>query len=75
MPEKSGLSRHLGLWATTLAGVGTILGAGIYVLVGIAALEAGNAAWLSFLIAAIMVGLTGISYARLTLLCIIKLFI
>jgi basic amino acid/polyamine antiporter, APA family len=66
MTAKTGLSRRLGLWATTLAGVGTILGIGIYVLIGIAAREAGNAVWLSFLIAAIVAAFTGISYARLS---------
>jgi basic amino acid/polyamine antiporter, APA family len=66
MVVKTGLSRHLGLWATTVAGVGTILGTGIYILIGIAAREAGNAVWLSFLIAAIVAALTGISYARLS---------
>jgi basic amino acid/polyamine antiporter, APA family len=62
---ETGLSRRLGLWATTLSGVGLILGAGIYVLVGVAAGEAGNALWLSFLIAALVAALTGSSYARL----------
>ncbi len=59
------LAKRLGLGAATLAGVGVILGAGIYVLVGIAAGEAGNAVWLSFLFAAFGAGLTGFSYARL----------
>ena len=31
------LKRRLGLWVTTLTGVGVILGSGIYVLVGVAA--------------------------------------
>jgi basic amino acid/polyamine antiporter, APA family len=66
MTPKTGLSRRLGLWSTTLAGVGTILGIGIYVLIGVAAREAGNAVWLSFLIAAIVAAFTGISYARLS---------
>jgi basic amino acid/polyamine antiporter, APA family len=66
MTAKTGLSRRLGLWATTLAGVGTILGIGIYVLIGVAAQEAGNAVWLSFLIAAVVAAFTGISYARLS---------
>jgi APA family basic amino acid/polyamine antiporter len=60
------LKRRLGLWVTTLTGVGVILGSGIYVLVGVAAGEAGNAVWLSFLIAAAVAGLTGLSYARLS---------
>jgi APA family basic amino acid/polyamine antiporter len=62
---ETGLARRLGLGVTTLTGVGVILGAGIYVLVGVAAGEAGNAVWLSFLIAAAVAGLTGLSYARL----------
>ncbi len=64
--EETGLHRRLGLFATTLAGVGVILGAGIYVLVGVAAKQAGNMVWLSFLLAAIVAGFTGISYARLS---------
>jgi APA family basic amino acid/polyamine antiporter len=62
---EAGLSRRLGLFAATLVGIGVILGAGIYVLVGVAAGQAGNAAWLSFLISAIVAGFTGLSYARL----------
>jgi basic amino acid/polyamine antiporter, APA family len=64
--DETGLQRRLGLFATTLAGIGVILGAGIYVLVGVAAKQAGNAVWLSFLFAAIVAGFTGISYARLS---------
>jgi APA family basic amino acid/polyamine antiporter len=65
LPEPQ-LKRRLGLWVTTLTGVGVILGSGIYVLVGVAAGEAGNAVWLSFLIAAAVAGFTGLSYARLS---------
>jgi len=65
LPEPQ-LKRRLGLWVTTLTGVGVILGSGIYVLVGVAAGEAGNAVWLSFMIAAAVAGLTGLSYARLS---------
>ncbi len=61
----AGLRRRLGLPAATLAGIGVILGAGIYVLVGVAAKQSGNAVWLSFLISAIVAGFTGLSYARL----------
>lgn len=63
--SEAGLSRRLGLVAATLTGLGIILGAGIYVLVGVAARQAGNAVWLSFIIAAAGAGLTGLSYARL----------
>ncbi|MDO8490661.1 MAG: hypothetical protein Q7T04_01440 [Dehalococcoidia bacterium] len=63
---ETGLSRKLGLPAATLTGLGVILGAGIYVLVGVAAGKAGNAVWLSFLFAALGASLTGVSYARLS---------
>ena len=59
------LRRRLGLFETTLSGIGIILGAGIYALVGPAAGVAGNAVWISFLIAAAMAALTGLSYAEL----------
>ena len=60
------LKRELGLFNVTIAGVGIILGAGIYALIGIASREAGNATWLSFLISAIVAGFTGLSYAELS---------
>ena len=63
--EAPRLSRRLGLWATTLSGVGIILGAGIYVIIGAAARDAGSAVWLSFVLAAVLAGLTGLTYAEL----------
>lgn len=60
------LSRELRLWQVTVAGVGIILGAGIYALIGVAAGGAGNAIWLAFLISAIVAAFTGLSYAELT---------
>jgi APA family basic amino acid/polyamine antiporter len=63
--EQPGLERHLGLATTTLLGIGVILGAGIYVIIGAAAGRAGNAVWASFLLAAAAATLTGLSYARL----------
>lgn len=50
----------------TLYGLGTILGAGIYVLVGKVALYAGVYAPIAFLLAALLAGLTGYSYAALS---------
>lgn len=50
---------------TTVGGVGIILGAGIYALVGEAAGKAGDAVWLSFLIAGVMASIIGLSYAEL----------
>ena len=60
----SALKRELGLFETTLMGVGIILGAGIYVLIGAAAGIAGNSVWMSFTIASIVAIFTGLSYAE-----------
>ena len=60
------LRRELGLLEVTLSGVGIILGAGIYVLIGQAAGLAGNAIWLAFGFSAIIALLTGLSYAELS---------
>ena len=60
------LKKELGLWETTLCGVGIILGAGIYALVGKAAGMSGNMIWLSFLLAALAASTTGLSYAELS---------
>jgi APA family basic amino acid/polyamine antiporter len=60
------LERKIGLWQVVLAGVGIILGAGIYVLIGRAAALSGNALWISFLISALVAMFTGLSYAELS---------
>jgi APA family basic amino acid/polyamine antiporter len=62
----SGLSRSLGLAEVTLSGIGIILGAGIYALIGTAAAGAGNAVWLSFAISAVVALFTAFSYAELS---------
>ena len=59
------LRRALGPVEVTASGVGIIIGAGIYVLLGAATAEAGAAVWASFGLAAILCGLTGLSYAEL----------
>jgi APA family basic amino acid/polyamine antiporter len=46
-------------------GVGLILGAGIYVLIGAAAGIAGNAVWMAFTLGAVIATFTGLSYAEL----------
>lgn len=60
------LKRELNLIDVTLAGVGIIIGAGIYAIIGKAAGIVGNAIWLSFLIGAIVAGITALSYAELS---------
>ncbi|MEQ1787775.1 MAG: APC family permease, partial [Acidimicrobiales bacterium] len=59
------LPRVLGLLELTASGVGIIIGAGIYVLLGAATAEAGAAVWASFGLAAVLCGLTALSYAEL----------
>ena len=49
-------------------GVGLILGAGIYVLIGEAIGFAGNSVWISFLLGTIVAVFAGLSYAELTAL-------
>lgn len=49
-------------------GVGLILGAGIYVLIGEATALGGNATWISFVLGAIVAVFAGLSYAELTAL-------
>ncbi|MBI5061059.1 MAG: amino acid permease [Candidatus Aenigmarchaeota archaeon] len=60
------LKKSLGLFEATLYGVGIILGAGIYALLGVGAGIAGNALWISFMIAAFIATFTGLSYAELS---------
>jgi APA family basic amino acid/polyamine antiporter len=64
--KKVELKRALGLWEVTLSGVGIILGAGIYALIGEAAGLAGNAVWIAFALSALVALLTGLSYAELS---------
>lgn len=62
------LGRHVGLFNLTMYGVGLILGAGIYVLIGEAAGFAGNAIWISFIIGAVVASFAGLSYSELAAL-------
>ncbi|TAN35466.1 MAG: amino acid permease [Candidatus Methanoperedens sp.] len=66
MSNKVELKRELGLLEVTLSGIGIILGAGIYALIGKAAGLAGNSVWLSFAIASLIAVFTGLSYAELS---------
>ncbi|BAW80686.1 amino acid transporter [Candidatus Nitrosoglobus terrae] len=59
------LVRSLGLGTLIFYGIGDILGAGIYALVGKVAGVAGNSAWVSFMAAGILALITGLSYAEL----------
>ena len=60
------LKRTLGLTECVFFGVGSILGAGIYTLIGNVAGLSGNFIWLSFLIAAVSALFTAFSYPELS---------
>lgn len=61
-----GLKKQLSTVQILLYGVGTMLGAGIYVLVGKVAGYAGTLTPLSFIIAGVLAGLTAYSYSLLS---------
>lgn len=60
------LKRTFGLTALLIYGIGDILGAGIYALIGKVASQSGSFTWISFLIALLTALLTALSYAELT---------
>lgn len=60
------LKRSISLPLVTFYGIGTILGAGIYVLVGKVAGEAGMATPFAFLLASLLAGFSAFSYAELS---------
>ncbi len=60
------LKREVGLLGAVAYGVGIIVGAGVYVLIGRAAGHAGNSVWMSFTLAAVVASFTCLSYAELS---------
>lgn len=64
--KEIGLKKQLSTVQILLYGIGTMLGAGIYVLVGKVAGYSGTLAPLSFLIAGVLAGLTAYSYSLLS---------
>lgn len=66
MLRASELKRHLGLWNLVSLGVGFVIGAGIFVITGqAAAMYAGPALTLSFVLCIIPCGTTGLCYGEL----------
>lgn len=61
----AGLKRSLGLGSLTFYGIGLILGAGIYSILGEAAGVAGKGVWIAFLLGSLAALLTGLSYSEL----------
>lgn len=67
MPGRDGgLRRVLGLPSLLFYGVGLILGAGVYSVLGAAAGLAGGGLWAAFLLASVVALATGLSYAELS---------
>lgn len=60
------LERSISLAEAVVYGLGIILGAGIYALIGEAAGIAGNSVWLSFVLAAVIASFTAMSYCELS---------
>ena len=59
------LLRTIGPFQLTLYGLGSMLGAGIYGLVGKAAGQLGSAVWMAFFVSMVAALLTGLSYASI----------
>jgi amino acid transporter len=60
-----GSKKPIGLWTATSIGIGGMIGAGIFSILGIAASVSGNAMHLSFIIAGLVALLSTYSYAKL----------
>jgi len=60
------LKKSLGTLRLTFYGVGTIVGAGIYTVIGAAAGQASYDLWLSFILAAVAASFSALSYAELS---------
>jgi amino acid transporter len=59
------LQRSIGSFQLALYGLGSMLGSGVYGLIGQAAGQVGNAVWLAFLVALVAALLTALTYASL----------
>jgi amino acid transporter len=62
--SEQGPSKHLNARQAAFIGVGAMVGAGIFSLLGAAGEVAGAAVWLSFLLAGAIAGLQGYSFAK-----------
>ncbi|WP_308799335.1 APC family permease [Agromyces silvae] len=64
-PEDASRRTKMTVLQATFIGVGSMVGAGIFALLGAAGAVAGSAVWLSFLIAGVIAALQGYSFAKL----------
>ena len=62
---KNSNQKAFGLWSAVFLGIGSMVGAGIFVLLGEAGAIAGNLVWISFIFGGIIALLSGYSLAKL----------
>ncbi len=60
-------SKAFGLWSAVFLGIGSMVGVGIFIVVGEAGSIAGNLVWLSFILGGLIALLNGYSLAKLAL--------
>ncbi len=65
--EQKGKRKAFGLWSAIFIGIGSMVGAGIFIVIGQAGAIAGNIVWLSFIFGGIAALLSGYSLAKLAL--------
>lgn len=61
-----GFKRTMGLLEATILGIGALMGAGIYVLIGLAASHAGPAVWLSYLVCGLLSFISVVVFGELS---------
>ncbi|MEA1897439.1 MAG: amino acid permease [Bacteroidota bacterium] len=57
--------RTMGLWSAASIGIGAMIGAGIFALMGQAGAIAGKSVYISFIIGGIIAAISGYSFAKL----------
>jgi len=60
-------TKAFGLWSAVMLGIGSMVGAGIFIVIGEAGSIAGNIVWISFIFGGIAALLSGYSLAKLAL--------
>jgi len=58
-------NKAFGLWSAVFLGIGAMVGAGIFIVIGLAGSIAGNLVWLSFVISGVAAAFSGYSLAKL----------
>lgn len=65
-PTSSAPHRHISIWGVAALGIGSMVGAGVFALLGQIAINMGGNTWMVFVIAGVAALLSGYSYARLS---------